>query len=92
MNPFHPYRPSKSKGPQYRHLLRCLSLLVRVVTSRAICPEESSVEHSLPAKVGNTQFHQHSAPDFTNIFNWETTHERPSTTQTPITNGMQHQR
>ena len=54
-------------------------------------PEESSVKLSLPAKIGNTQFLQYSAPEFANILKWETTHERTATTENPITNSM-HQR
>ena len=56
--------------------------VVRIVTSRAICPEKSTAEHSLPARVGNTQFLQYSALGFANILNWEMTHETATTETT----------
>ena len=90
---FHLHRSSKSAGPQYRHLFPPLArMALPACQDRHLHPEESSVEHSLLVKAGNTQFLQDSAPEFANILNWETTDERPATTETPITDGMQIQR
>ena len=65
-------------------LLRRFSLRIRIITSRAVCPEESFVKASLSARTDDAKFLQKPTVELSHILHGDTTHEKTISSEASI--------